>query len=128
MQPVTTLTMVLRDKNFFIYELLITKGSTLNINYPIIHKKKKIKFVENKKYMNTIEIMKQEVKKYIETADPKVVKMVHAMLEVDADNDWWDTMPDKVKADVEAALAESERGDIVPHSEIRKRYKKWLVK
>jgi hypothetical protein len=53
-----------------------------------LHKRKKTKFVENKKYMSTIEIMKQEVKKYMDTADPKVVKMVHAMLEVDADNDW----------------------------------------
>ena len=26
------------------------------------------------------------------------------------DNDWWDTMPDNVKADVEAALIESEKG------------------
>ena len=84
--------------------------------------------MKNKKYMSTIEIMKQEVKKYIDTADPKVVKMVHAMLEVDADNDWWDTMPEKVKADVEAALKESERGDVIPNSEIQKRYKKWLAK
>ncbi len=60
--------------------------------------------------MNTEKAMRQEVKKYIDTADVKVVKMMHAMLEVDADNDWWDTIPDKVKADVEAALIESEKG------------------
>jgi hypothetical protein len=59
--------------------------------------------------MNTEKIMRQEVKKYIDTADLKVVKMMHAMLEVDADNDWWDTMPGKIKADVEAALTESEK-------------------
>lgn len=76
--------------------------------------------------MNTEKTMRQEVKKYIDTADLKVVKMMHAMLEVDADNDWWDTMPDKVKADVEAALTESEKGKIIPHTEIQKRYKKWV--
>ncbi len=78
--------------------------------------------------MNTEKIMRQEVKKYIDTADAKVVKMMHAMLEVDAENDWWDTMPDKVKADVEAALIESEKGQVTPHAEIQKRYKKWIVK
>ena len=78
--------------------------------------------------MNVKKIMRQEVKKYIDTADVKVVKMVHAMLEGDADNDWWDAMPDNVKADVEAALIESEKGQVTPHAEIQKRYQKWLVK
>ena len=72
--------------------------------------------------------MRQEVKKYIDTADVKVVKMIHAMLEVDVDNDWWDTMPDKVKADVEAALIESEKGQVIPHAAIQKRYKNWIAK
>ena len=73
--------------------------------------------------MNPEKIMRQQVKKYIDTADVKVVKMMHAMLEEDADNDWWDTMPDNVKADVEAALKESEKGQV-----IQKRYAKWIVK
>ena len=78
--------------------------------------------------MNTDQLMRQQVKKYIDTADVKVVKMMHAMLEVDADNDWWDTMPDKIKAEMEEALSESEKGQVIPHAEIQKRYKKWLVK
>lgn len=78
--------------------------------------------------MNTEKAMRQEVKKYIDTADVKVVQMMHAMLEVDADNHWWDTMPDKVRADVEAALIESEKGLVTPHAEIKKRYKQWIVK
>ncbi|MCY7291574.1 MAG: hypothetical protein LH615_05260 [Ferruginibacter sp.] len=78
--------------------------------------------------MNAEKTMRREVKKYIDTADVKVVKMVHAMLEVDAENDWWDTMPDAVKADVEAALMESEKGHTIPHADIQKRYQKWIVK
>ena len=34
--------------------------------------------------MNPEKIMRNEVKKYLDTADSKVLKMVHAMLEVDA--------------------------------------------
>ncbi len=78
--------------------------------------------------MDSLDLMREEVKKYIETADEKVVKMMHAMLEVNADEDWWDTMPDNVKADVEAALSEADKGELIPHEEIKKRYQKWLAK
>ncbi len=78
--------------------------------------------------MNAEKIMRQQVKKYIDTANVKVVKMVHAMLEVDADNDWWDAMPDNVKEDVEEALKESEKGQVIPQATIQKRYAKWIVK
>jgi hypothetical protein len=74
--------------------------------------------------MSNVKALRQEVKKYIDTADEKVVKMMHAMLEIDADNGWWESMPDKVKDDVEAALAESENGQVIPHAEIQKKYNK----
>ena len=78
--------------------------------------------------MSTEKLMRQEVKKYIDKADLKVVKMVHALLEVDAENDWWDTMPVNIKEDVEAALIESDKGQVIPHADIQKRYKKWIAK
>jgi hypothetical protein len=56
------------------------------------------------------------------------VKMMRAMLEIDADNGWWGSMPDSVKEDVEVALIEAEKGEVIPHAEILKRYKKWLAK
>jgi hypothetical protein len=78
--------------------------------------------------MNPVKVMRQEVKKYIDTADEKVVKMVHAMLEVDSDNGWWNSMPEEIKADVEVALLESENGQTISHEDIQKRYQKWLAK
>jgi hypothetical protein len=71
--------------------------------------------------MDSIKTMRQEVKKYIETADANVVKMMHAMLEVDADSSWWEKLPDEIKKDVEAALEESEKGEVIPHAEMQKR-------
>ena len=78
--------------------------------------------------MDSEKVIRREIKKYIDIADIKVVRMIYAMLEADADNDWWSAMPDKVKADVATAISESENGYVVPHSEIQKRYKKWIVK
>ena len=72
--------------------------------------------------------MRNEVKKYIDSADEKVVKMVHAMLEVDAEADWWDAMPDNVKADVETAIKQADKGELIPHEEVKKRYPQWFSK
>ena len=38
--------------------------------------------------MNDVKILKKEVEKYIDNADESVIKIVHAMLEVNAKNDW----------------------------------------
>jgi predicted transcriptional regulator len=78
--------------------------------------------------MDPIKQMRKYVKQYIDSADEKVVKMVHAMLEADAENKWWDEMPDKICADVEVSLAEAEKGELIPHEAIKKRYSKWLTK
>ncbi len=72
--------------------------------------------------------MKKLVKQYIDTADEKEVKMVHAMLEAHADEDGWSGMPTNVKADLDAALKKSANGKVVPHEIIQQRYKKWLTK
>jgi hypothetical protein len=71
--------------------------------------------------MNAVNQMRKEVKKYIDRADEKVVKMVHAMLEVDAEADWWDTMPDEVKVDIEIAIRQADKGEVLSHEEVKKK-------
>jgi hypothetical protein len=78
--------------------------------------------------MSAVKQMRNEVKKYIDSADEKVVKMVHAMLEVDAEADWWDAMPDNVKADVETAIKQADKGELISHEEVKKRYPQWFSK
>ena len=39
--------------------------------------------------MDEVTEMKNLAKKYLDNADEKTVKMVFAMLEVDAEKDWW---------------------------------------
>ena len=78
--------------------------------------------------MSAVKQMRNEVKKYIDSADEKVVKMVHAMLEVDAEADWWDAMPDEVKADVETAIRQADKDQLIPHDEVKKKYPQWFSK
>ena len=72
--------------------------------------------------MSTAELkeLRQEVKKYIDHADEKVVKMVFAMLETDAEESWWADMPDEIKADLEESIAQSQRGQTMTHEQVTK--------
>ena len=78
--------------------------------------------------MNTVASLRKDVKKYIETADGRVVKMVHAMLEADKQTDFWDELPVTVKTDVKIALKQSAQGKGKPHKDVMKKYKKWSTK
>lgn len=40
--------------------------------------------------------------------------------------DWWDTISDEERAEIEQGLAEADRGETIPHEEVMKKYKKWL--
>lgn len=76
--------------------------------------------------MDEVTIMKKKVKKYLDTADEKVVRMIYAMLEVNAEKDWWDDLSDEAKASIERGLKDAETGNVTPHKEVMKKYKKWL--
>lgn len=78
--------------------------------------------------MEEVKDLRKAVIEYIQNADEKVVKMVHAMLEVDAEEELWDEMPDDVKADMEAALQESERGEGMSHEEVKEKYSQWFAR
>ena len=40
--------------------------------------------------------------------------------------DWWDSISDAEKNSIEKGIMDADNGDVVPHSEARKRYEKWL--
>ena len=81
--------------------------------------------------------MRKEVKKYIDLADERMLKAIHAMLETDLEeeisdkeisDDWWDEMSDEERASVEEGIKQLENGEGIPHEEVMKKYSKWLTK
>ena len=40
--------------------------------------------------------------------------------------DWWDTISDEEREEIEQGLAEADRGEVIPHEEVMAKYKKWL--
>ncbi len=40
--------------------------------------------------------------------------------------DWWDTISEGERAEIDEGLAQADRGEVVPHDEVMSKYKKWL--
>jgi hypothetical protein len=78
--------------------------------------------------MGGIDILKKQVKKYIDSADDRVVKVVHAILERNAEDDWWDSLPADVKHEINEALVDLDEGKGIPHEEVKKMYPRWFSK
>lgn len=78
--------------------------------------------------MKQVSVLRKEVKKYIDTADEKTLKMIHAMLEVEQESDWWDELSEGAKASIEKGLKDADAGRVTPHEVVMKKYRKWLSK
>ena len=56
------------------------------------------------------------------------VSMIDKILELKQKEtkDWWNETSDEEKKSIEKGLSDAESGKLKPHSEIRKKYEKWL--
>ena len=75
-----------------------------------------------------ISTIRKEVKKYVDKADDKTVRMLHAMLETEQEEDWWDKLPKHVQAEIDKALSELDKGKGIPHEAVMKKYSKWFTR
>ena len=75
-----------------------------------------------------IKELRDEVKRYVDKADERILKVVYAMLETDMQEDWWNDLSDKEKASIEEGIRDAKAGRVTPHSEVVKKYDRWLSK
>ncbi|MCD6010425.1 MAG: hypothetical protein K0Q79_287 [Flavipsychrobacter sp.] len=75
-----------------------------------------------------IEVIRKEVIEYISDADDRMVKVIHAMLEEDRNDDWWDEISEEQKASIERGIKDMEAGNTTSHADMVKLYSKWLTK
>lgn len=76
----------------------------------------------------SIAALKKEVKRNIDKADERVLKMVNALLLADQEEDWYNELPDEVKVDLDISLQQEKEGLLTPHADVMKKYKKWHTK
>lgn len=78
--------------------------------------------------MSSVKSIREEVKLYIEKADASTIKKLHAIIEAEDDNNWWDDLPTAVKKSILKAEKQLEEGKGIPHEVVMKKYKRWLTK
>lgn len=78
--------------------------------------------------MSNTTALRKEVKKYVDKADDRTLKIVHAMLEAEQDYDSWNELPVSLKASITRGLKQADKGEVIPHEEVVKKYKKWFTK
>lgn len=76
--------------------------------------------------MTTTEKLRLNVKKQIDTADERSLRVVSAILNAETEYDWWDDLSDAAISSIEKGLKDAEDGKVTPHKEVMKKYKKWL--
>lgn len=61
-------------------------------------------------------------------SDKNILKAVRTLLSEKAAEkaDWWDTISQEEQEEIEQGLSEADRGQVTPHEEVMKKYKKWL--
>lgn len=75
--------------------------------------------------MKEVAALRRGVKKYIDTADEQTIKMIHAMLEVEQESDWWDELDPEAQKSIERGLKDADAGKVTPHETVMKKYRKF---
>ncbi len=66
-------------------------------------------------------------KRLLNTNNKSIINYIKAIFETQS-TDWWEELPDEVKASIEKGLKQSEKGETIPHTQVMKKYSKWLKK
>ena len=73
-----------------------------------------------------IQEQKLELAKMILNTDSEqLLKKVRAVFDK-AESDFWDELSDYQKQEVETAIKQADKGEMVSHKEAMKKYRKWL--
>jgi uncharacterized damage-inducible protein DinB len=75
-------------------------------------------------------ILKREISALIESiSDIEVLQALKTLLshKVSKEEDWWNSISEEERNEIKQGLEEALNGEVIPHDEILKKYKKWFV-
>jgi predicted transcriptional regulator len=73
-------------------------------------------------------VLRKQVKTLVEKADEKTLRIIYNLFEMNKQEDWWNEISNEHKSAIKEAMAEADKGKVIPHSEMEKLYRKWLKK
>ncbi len=83
----------------------------------------------NSTTMSTAEIKLTIFELLATTKDTKVLNSIYKQLKSQTEKkeaDFWDEFSPEQKEEIMASIEESDKGETTPHSQVMKKYKKWL--
>jgi len=75
-----------------------------------------------------IQAEKLNLIKWLTSVDEPAVIERFIALKKEQHLDWWDTITDDERAEIEQGIAEADRGEILSHEEVMSKYQKWRSK
>ena len=78
--------------------------------------------------MAATSVLKRQVKKFVDKASDKELRMIYSLFEINKEEDWWGMISKEQQNAVKEAIGEADKGQVIPHSEMAKKYSKWLRK
>jgi TRAP-type C4-dicarboxylate transport system substrate-binding protein len=78
--------------------------------------------------MASVSVLKKQVKKFVDKASEKDLRMIYNLFEINKEDDWWREISKEQQKAVREAIDEADKGLVIPHSEMVKKYRKWLKK
>lgn len=80
--------------------------------------------------MEILDIMKLETRKIglinwlSQLQDEETINKLESLR--DEKQDWWNTISDEERAQIEEGLSQANKGEVIPHDKVMEKYKKWL--
>jgi predicted transcriptional regulator len=73
-------------------------------------------------------VLKKQVKKFVENASERELKLIYHLFEINRQEDWWNEIDKDHQKQIKEAIKEADTGKVIPHTEMAKQYRKWLKK
>ena len=78
--------------------------------------------------MSTINELRQQVHKLVDTASDTELEFVYRILEVNGSPDWWDAISTEQQQAINKGIEQLDNGQGIAHEEVYKKYEQWLTK
>ncbi len=78
--------------------------------------------------MGAVKALDKEINHYLDHLNTHQKEVVLSVVNTFAqeETDWWDTVEASAKESIERGLMQADAGEVRPHEEVMKKYKKWL--
>lgn len=72
-------------------------------------------------------VLRKQIKLFVEKADERDLRIIYNLFEM-KNEDWWNEISQQHKSAIKEAITEANKGEVLQHTQMVKKYRKWLKK